>query len=208
MTLQPLPEKEMVQRALDGDVRARTEIVLRHQDLVYNLALKLTGNPERAECVLQETFLKVFEKLDTFRLDSALGTWIYRIATNAALMMLRQRKGRLVPMEEEGDDEETSRYARMLKSLDRDPLELLLDTEFKDALERAMAQLPDSWRVPFVLKDIEGLSLQEIAQTMNTTVPAVKAALHRGRTALRDHLAEFIEAREAADQKSSQKRVG
>ena len=189
---EPLSDRELVQRALAGDLAAKSEIVRRHQDLVYNLALKLVSHPEAAECVLQDTFLKVFEKLGTFRQESSLQTWIYRIATNEALMRLRQRKYTTVPVEEESAEEDTSRFTTMLKSLDRNPLELLLDNEFKAALERAMAELPDSWRIPFVLKDIEGLSLQEIADQLNTTVPAVKSALHRGRTALRNQLAEFI----------------
>lgn len=110
-------------------------------------------------------------------------------------MSIRQRKGDVVAFDEEADFTPATKYERMLKSLSRDPLELLLDAEFKDALERAMAELPDSWRIPFVLKDIEGLSLQDIADELNTTVPAVKAALHRGRNALRDSLADFIEDR-------------
>lgn len=152
---------------------------------------------------MQETFLKVFEKLPTFRQESSLRTWIYRIATNEALMRLRQRKGNLVSVEEEPDEGEAARFSVMLKSLDRNPLELLLDSEFKRALEKAMAELPDSWRIPFVLKDIEGFSLQEIADQLNTTVPAVKSALHRGRTALRDRLADFIEQRESTSRKGS-----
>lgn len=163
--------------------------------MVYNLALKLLNNQEQAECALQDTFLKVFEKLDGFRGDSSLKTWIYRIAANTALMQLRQRKADPATLEESPDTSASPKIANMLRSLDRDPLELLLDAEFEAALERAMASLPDSWRIPFVLKDIEGLSLQEIAEALKTTVPAVKAALHRGRSRLRDDLADFMEKR-------------
>jgi RNA polymerase sigma-70 factor (ECF subfamily) len=195
--LEPRSDKELIQQALAGDVEAKTEIVRRNEDLVYNLALKLVSRPEDAENVLQETFLKVFEKLDTFKLESSLRTWIYRIAANEALMLLRKRKGEWVSMDDERDDDSAvRRYDRMLKSLDRNPLELLLDSEFKQALERALAELPASRRIPFVLKDIEGLSLQEVAEQLNTSVPAVKSALHRGRTFLRDRLAEFIDRRE------------
>lgn len=180
---------------MEGDVEAKTQIVLQNQELVYNLALKLMSSPEGAENVLQETFLKIFEKLDTFRGNSSLQTWIYRIATNEALMMLRRKKGEIVPIEEDQDREQKTKYESMLKSVDRDPLELLMDAEFKEALEEAMTELPDTWRIPFVLKDIEGLSLQEVADTLNTTVPAIKAALHRGRSALRDQLTDFIDRR-------------
>jgi len=164
--------------------------------LVYNLALKLLSSPDEAENVLQDTFLKVFENLHRFRADATLKTWIYRITANEALMAIRRRKGDFTWQLNSDDSPQAAKYAEILKSLDRNPLESLLDAEFKRALETAMANLPDSWRIPFVLKDIEGLSLQEIADTLKTTIPSVKAALHRGRTALRDHLAEFIERRE------------
>ncbi|HEX7343466.1 MAG TPA: sigma-70 family RNA polymerase sigma factor, partial [bacterium] len=137
-------EKELIARALAGDVQAKTEIVLQHEDMVYNLALKLVSRAEAAEGILQDTFLKVFEKLGNFRSESSLKTWIYRIATNEALMHLRQRKGELVSMDQPEESEASLKYARMLKSLDRDPLEIMLDAEFKSALEGAMAELPDS----------------------------------------------------------------
>ncbi|MCX6641201.1 MAG: sigma-70 family RNA polymerase sigma factor [bacterium] len=200
MTLE-ITDKELVAQALKGDQQAKAQIVLLHQELVYNLALKLTGNADEAENVLQETFLSVFENLDRFRGDAALKTWIYRIAANEALMAIRRRKGDFSFRSESIDLSEASRYARMLRSLDRNPLELLMDAEFKNALETAMSNLPDSWRIPFVLKDIEGLSLQEIADSLKTTVPAVKAALHRGRNALRDHLADFIEQHQDSPEK-------
>jgi RNA polymerase sigma-70 factor (ECF subfamily) len=197
-----MEEKELVRRALEGRVEAKTEIVRRNQDLVYNLALKLVSKPDDAETVLQETFLRVFEKLESFRQESTLRTWIYRIAANSALMLLRQRRSDPVTIETSDDDETLSRNSRMLASLDRNPLELLLDNEFRRALEAAMKELPDSWRVPFVLKDIEGLSLQEVADDLNTTVPAVKAALHRARVALRNRLAEFIVQHETGKSKT------
>jgi RNA polymerase sigma-70 factor (ECF subfamily) len=119
-------------------------------------------------------------------------------------MALRQRKGDWISLDEDPDLSPNPAYARMMTSLDRDPLELLLDAEFKDALEQAMADLPDAWRIPFVLKDMEGLSLQDIADTLDTTVPAVKAALHRGRSALRDRLADFIEKRAVTPRKQGE----
>lgn len=186
----------MIVRATAGEPEAKAQIVREYQELVYNLALKLVGDADKAENVLQDTFLNIFEKLDAFRGDSSLKTWIYRIATNSALMSLRQRKGQTVTLEEEAEPSASSRYQRMMESLSQTPLDILLDAEFREALQKAMSELPDSWRIPFVLKDIEGLSLQEVADSLNTTIPAVKAALHRGRTALRDQLAEFIETKD------------
>jgi len=185
-------------------VQAKAQIVHNYQGMVYNLALKLLSDPEKAENVLQDTFLKVFEKLDTFRGDSSLQTWIYRITANTALMSLRKRKEEWVSLEDDPEMSPSPKYSQMMESLERNPLELLLDSEFKESLEKAMAELPVSWRLPFILKDIEGLSLQEVADTLNTSVPAVKAALHRGRSALRDKLADFIERKETG---SGQKEI-
>ncbi len=162
---------------------------------MYNLVLKLMNDAGEAENVLQDTFLKVLEKLDTFKGNSSLQTWIYRIATNTALMALRQRKGMIVPLDEDSDSEQKAKYQTMLRSLDRDPLELLMDAEFKEALDEAMDELPESWRIAFILKDMEGLSLKEVADTLETTIPAIKAVLHRGRSTLRNHLADFIDHR-------------
>ena len=137
-----MDEKDLVSRALSGDVEARTRIVKDNQEIVYNLALKMVSDPIEAENILQETFLKVFEKLDSYKGNSSLQTWIYRIATNTALMQFRQRKGEHVVLDEDPDSEKTSKYQAMLVSLDRDPLEILMDNEFKEALEKAMSALP------------------------------------------------------------------
>ena len=189
-------EMELVNKALAGDRQARTDIVLNNQRNVYNLGLRLTGNPEGAECVLQDTFLKVFEKLDTFHGDSRLGTWIHRIATNAALMRMRSQKNKhFVTIEEErpGDDDDTGDMTFIARSLDRDPLELTLDEELKAKLEEAIASLPENLRTAFVLKDLEGMSMQEIGERLGKTVSAIKADLHRARLRLRKQLAEFVD---------------
>jgi RNA polymerase sigma-70 factor (ECF subfamily) len=187
----------LVQKALAGDAAAKTEIVERNMRNVYNLALRLTGNPEEAENVLQDTFLKVFEKLGDFRADSQLGTWIHRIATNEALMRMRSRKGKyFVPIEEEPKgDEDNGDIGFIVQSLDRDPLTLTLDDELRKKLEKAILSLPESLRTAFVLKDLEGLSMAEIGEQMGKTVAAVKADLHRARLRLRKQLAEFVEGR-------------
>lgn len=192
-------DAELVRRAQEGDARARAEIVEAHMRNVYNLGLRLTGSEDEAENVLQDTFLKVFEKLDSFRADSQLGTWIHRIATNEALMRMRSRKNKyFVPIEDEptGDDDEEGRdIGFILESLDRDPLELTLDEELRQRLEKAIITLPDSLRTAFVLKDLEGLTMAEIAERVGKTVSAIKADLHRARLRLRRQLAEFVEGR-------------
>ncbi|MBS1261608.1 MAG: ECF RNA polymerase sigma factor SigW [Calditrichaeota bacterium] len=189
-------EAELVRRALAGDRDAKTRIVLEHRDNVYNLALKLTGSADEAESVLQDTFLNVFEKLDRFRGESRIGTWIHRVATNAALMRMRARKNRyFVPIAEDPaeEDENSADGSRVLPSVDLNPLELTLNEELKRKLNEGIASLPPHLRTAFVLKDLEGLSMAEIAERLGKTVSAIKADLHRARVKLRAQLAEFAE---------------
>jgi RNA polymerase sigma-70 factor, ECF subfamily len=192
-------QKTLIENALKGDTSAQTKIVEDHQKNVYNLGLRLTGREQEAECILQDTFLKVFEKLDTFRSDSQLGTWIHRIATNIALMRMRSQKGKYFQsIEEEIQDDEVQKgnFSFIAKSLDRDPLELTLNDELKERLEEAIASLPDSLRTTFVLKDLEGLSMAEISDETGKSISAVKATLHRARVRLREQLAEFVKESE------------
>ncbi len=192
-------EKTLIENALKGDTSAQTKIVEDHQKNVYNLGLRLTGREQEAECILQDTFLKVFEKLDTFRSDSQLGTWIHRIATNVALMRMRSQKGKYFQsIEEEIQDDETQKgdFSFIARSLDRDPLELTLNEELKMKLEEAIASLPDSLRTTFVLKDLEGLSMAAISDETGKSISAVKATLHRARVRLRKQLAEFVKESE------------
>ncbi len=186
-------DRTIVDRALGGDQEAMTKLVIDHQQNVYNLGLRLSGREDEAECVLQETFLKVFEKLGDFRGDARLGTWIHRIATNVALMRMRSRKGKyFVPIEEEQSDEDTHDIGYIAKSLELDPLELTLNEELSQHLEKAIISLPLSLRTAFVLKDLQGLSMADIAEETGKTVSAIKADLHRARVKLRGQLAEFI----------------
>ncbi len=192
-------ERELIRRAAQGDRDARTALVQEHQRNVYNLALRLTGSEAGAECVLQDTFLKVFEKLGEFRGESRLGTWIHRIATNAALMQLRAKKGKhfIAINEEPVSDEKGELEAGYIpRSLNRDPLEVTLNDELKRNLESAIAALPGHLRTAFVLKDLEGLTMAEISERTGKSLSAVKADLHRARVKLRGMLAEFVEEHE------------
>ncbi len=191
-------EKLLIEQALAGNDKARTEIVLQHQRNIYNLGLRLSGNEEEAECILQDTFLKVFEKLDNFRGQSKLGTWIHRIATNVALMRIRSKKGKyFVPIEEEiNDDKEDRDVVHIAQSLDSSPLDLALNEELRQTLDRAIVELPPSLRTAFVLKDLHGLSMADIAEETGKTVSAIKADLHRARVKLRAKLVEFVEGGE------------
>jgi len=187
---------EFIQRLRQGDRTAFRELVENYQGLVYNLGLRILWNNEDAEDVLQETFLKVFDNLDTFRGDSDIGTWIYRIATNAALMKLRSRRrerGQIADIESIEDQEI---QPSLLNPNAPDPFDELLQQESQEILEKAINALPDIYRVVFVLKDIQHLSTDEIAKILDLSHEAIYSRLKRARMQLREAvLAAYKETR-------------
>lgn len=186
-------EKELVQRAIQGDQKALAKIVEDNERLVYNTALRLLADPVEAECVLQETFLKVLQALPDFKFQSSLSTWIYRIAANYALMRLRSKKRQPDSLDESETPINPAAVESFNRSVGTNPLQAVLNAELRQAMDRAIAELPDKFRSVFVLKDIDGYSLKEIAEMLNLSLAAVKSNLHRARLFLRDRLANFYD---------------
>lgn len=206
-SLASLTDKELVARSRDGVTEAFTVLVGRHQRQIYRLALRMMGNESDAEEVLQEAFLNAYEKLGEFRGDAAFNSWIYRIAANCALMRLRRKRRApdLVSATEEGSSPDLAGspafaadggYAEPPRSdwsLRAD--DALHNQQLGGAISTAVANLPDDYRVVFLLKDVDGLSNEEIADSLELSVPAVKSRLHRARLALREQLGEFFTPR-------------
>jgi RNA polymerase sigma-70 factor, ECF subfamily len=167
-------------------------MVERHSGTVYNLALRLTNNPQEAEEVMQETFISAFRSLDRFEGRSQLSTWLYRIAYNAALMRLRKREPVTTSIDEPVVNEEGEILPRQLVDWGALPDEIVLGGELRSVLDRAVAALPESLRVVFVLRDIEGLSTAEAAETLNLSETNVKVRLHRARLVLREKLSNYF----------------
>jgi len=188
-----IPESQLVAKAIQGDKTALADIVAQNERLVYNTALRLLADPKEAECVLQETFLKVFQALPEFKAQSSLSTWIYRIATNYALMRIRSRKKAPSSIDDVESQVSSSSLENFNRSVGNNPLRAVMNVELRDAMEKAIAELPAKFRSVFVLKDIEGYSLKEIADMLALSLAAVKSNLHRARLFLRDRLAEFAE---------------
>lgn len=191
-----------MQLARSGDVAAFERLVGRYSGRVYNLALRMTGNAQDAQEIMQDTFLSAFQNLRDFRGDSAFGSWVHRIAANYALMRLRHKK---VVNEAEGQlkgeqefSEEGALLTYPLSGWGRRADEQALDSELRGAIQKAVSALPDSYRAVFLLKDVEGLSYEEIASATGETIPAVKSRLHRARLTLRQAIDEFY-----AEQKTS-----
>jgi len=194
-------DRELVEKAQKGDGAAFAMLVERHQRQVYRLALRMTGSEADAQEILQEAFLNAYQKLPLFRGEAQFSSWLYRIAANSALMRLR-RKRRAPdaladqPLElagprfsAEGHLEPTS-----VGDWSQRADEKMMSTELGTAIDKAVKELPDDYRTVFLLKDVDGLSNDDIAHALELSVPAVKSRLHRARLALREKLGEFFDA--------------
>jgi RNA polymerase sigma-70 factor (ECF subfamily) len=186
----------LVQELRGGDKGAFLELVNRYQNKIYRLAYKITGDPTDAEDVLQEVFLKIYSKIHTFEGRSQLSSWIYRIAVNAAYQKIaRDKRSRYVSLDDVlptmGAAEAMS--AQLTADWSERPDEVLLTDEARREMQQAIEELPADYRVVFVLKDLEGLSNQEIADILDLSLAAVKSRLHRARLFLRKRLAEYFE---------------
>ena len=194
-------EAELVEGLRAGDAAAYRRCVDSNSANIYNLALKLLGDEPEAEHVLQETLLSAFRAIDRFEGRSKLSTWLYRIAYNASLMHIRKRD-RMTTFSLDrpyGDDEQESTVSdRHLVDWSTIPDDQLLTAEARQEMDRAIAQLPESLRSTFVMRDIQGLSGAETAEVLGITVQAVKNRLHRARLRLRDRLSGYFVERVAA----------
>jgi RNA polymerase sigma-70 factor, ECF subfamily len=181
-------ESDLVSRAQKGEDEAFSELVNRYQNKIYRLAKNITQNNEDAEDVLQETFLKAYSHLASFQRNSRFYTWIVRIAVNEALMKLRKRRSdRTVPLDEPVDTGEET-VTREIAVWEDNPEQRYSHEEMQQILEDAVEELKPDFRTVFVLRDIEELSTEETAETLDISVPAVKSRLLRARLALREKL--------------------
>jgi RNA polymerase sigma-70 factor, ECF subfamily len=161
-------DNELIDRFIDGDEQAFNMLVRKHQDFVYNIARKITGNHEDATEAAQRVFIKLYDRLSTFNKTAAFSTWLYRIATNESLNLLRSLRVRRWL----GTDERIQE----VKDTAADPFETLVDEEKKIRLERVLRTLPDRQRTVFVLRMSEGLSYDEIAGILDVSVGSLKAS--------------------------------
>ena len=180
-----------------GDKAEFARLVERYSGVIYRLASKMVENPQDAEDVLQETFIKALRGLPNFDGRSSLSTWLYRIATNEALMLLRRSKRATVSIDEPIETEEADQEPMQIVDFCCMPEEELMSAETRAIMDKAVETLPLSLRSVFLLRDIEGLSTQETAEALALSEMAVKTRLSRARLRLREQLAEYYGKRMA-----------
>ena len=191
---EPSDETLAVQAAA-GDDSAFETIVRRYQARIYRLVCRLTSETDAPD-VLQETFLQVYRHLPTFRGDSQFGTWVYRIATNAALMHRRARARRpaasldnfLPRFDARGTHSATPAELQVVSRID----ELLECQLLAEKAREAIQRLPDVYRDAFVLRDLEEMSTADVARALGIEPAAVRQRVHRARLVLRGYLSDLV----------------
>jgi RNA polymerase sigma-70 factor, ECF subfamily len=191
-------DRQLIARLQARDESAVHELAERYSSRIYQLALRHMKNREDAEEVTQDVLMKVYRKVGAFRGDAALSSWIYRITFNTAMSRLRNtRLARQAEQEKEralaaaSAHEERPRTPRQAADWSRMPDEELLRTQLRDAVAQAIRELPEIYRAPVVLRDIQGLTTEEASTRLKLKDQTLKSRLHRGRLMLRERLQAF-----------------
>jgi RNA polymerase sigma-70 factor (ECF subfamily) len=190
-------DRRLVAGLQAGDQGAVRELAVRYGPRIQQLAMRHMKNREDAEEVTQDVLLKVHRKIDAFRGDAALSSWIYRITFNTAMSRLRQNRAARAAAQERDRVEallETGEQARTLAEpadWSRMPDEHVMRAQLREALAAAVAELPEIYRAPVVLRDIEGLTTEEASSRLKVKDQTLKSRLHRGRLMLREKLEVF-----------------
>ena len=184
--------RNLVERLKAHDPRAVADLSDSYGAKIYQLAFRYLRNREDAEEVAQDVLLKVHQKIDAFRGDAALSSWIYRITFNAAMSRLREFKQQLPTVVEKITDEDTVQPQKR-EAVDWAPLadEEMLRAEMRQTLVRALKDMPVLYRAPVILRDVQGLTTEEASAVLNVKEQTLKSRLHRGRLMLREQLADF-----------------
>lgn len=185
-------DAQLVRRVQKGDKGAFDVLVLKYQHKIVNLVLRYVRDQDQAMDIAQEAFLKAYRALPRFRGDSAFYTWLYRIAVNTAKNHLAAQRRRPLDIELDLQDSEQYDLHAKLKETDT-PEGLTLSQELNETVQRAIAALPEDLRTAIILREIEGMSYEEIAQTMECPVGTVRSRIFRARDAIGKKIGNLID---------------
>lgn len=186
---------DLTRRAQQGDPDAFAALFHAHKKRIYALCLRMTNNVTEAEDLVQDAFLQVFRKLSTFRGDSALSTWLHRIAVNTVLMHFRKKSLRQVSLDEPYSKQEDAKPVRREFGTRDDRLAGCVT---RVTLTRAISELPEGYRTIFLLHEVQGYEHREIAELLGCSVGNSKSQLHKAKLRMRDILAEAGQSRSVA----------
>lgn len=191
-----ITDADLVERARAGELHAFESLTSRYEQRVFSLAMRMLRQEQDAEDVTQQTFLSALENLKGFRGEASFATWLFRIATHAALKTIRKRKGlKTIPFEEA--TEETGQidsipHPEFIADWRQSPERLVQKHEIQRLLEEALAKLDEKHRLVFLLRDVEGFSVRETAEALGLTEANTKVRLLRARLQLREQLTQTL----------------
>ena len=187
-------EEQLVKNLQAGKADSFEQLANLYQKKIYALSFNLTRNAMDSEDVTQEVLLTLFRKIHTFQGRSAFSSWVYRITLNATYMKLRSRKKeRSISIEELLPSFNGSGFQQeKIQDWSENTESLLFDNEVRETIQKAVSLLPDKERIVFLLRDVEGLSTENVSEILGLTIPAVKSRLHRARLFLRKKLANYF----------------
>jgi RNA polymerase sigma-70 factor (ECF subfamily) len=188
----PDEDLALVEASTSGDIAAFEELVQRYDRKLLRIAQQVTGNLEDAQDVVQETFLKAFQKLSQFQRNSKFSTWLIRIALNESFMKLRKRRSHARELPLEYDDPQGDHLPLDVADWSPNPEQLYSGSELQEILRQALEELAPILRVVFILRDVEDLSIKETAAALDLQPSAVKARLFRARLQLREKLSKYF----------------
>jgi RNA polymerase sigma-70 factor (ECF subfamily) len=184
-------DEHLMRQAAAGEFAAFQELIARFQSRVFGVAFRITGQRQDAEDVTQQTFLSLIEHVESFRGGSSVAAWILRIAVNHALKVLRKQRGLPMIAWDESTDEEsysTLPHPEFIARWSATPETLVQQAEVREQIESALTMLDEKYRIVFVLRDIEGLTVRETAEALELTEGTVKVRLLRARLMMREQL--------------------
>jgi RNA polymerase sigma-70 factor (ECF subfamily) len=189
-------DPELVQRARAGELDAFEALTTRYEQRVYSLALRMLRQEQDAEDVTQQTFLSALENLKGFRGEASFVTWLFRIATHAALKVIRKRKGlEMVSLEaatEASEQDDFVPHPEFIADWRQSPEQLVHQNEIQRLLDEALGRLDEKHRLVFLLRDVEGLSIRETAEALGLSEANTKVRLLRARLQLREQLTQTL----------------
>ncbi|MCC6417677.1 MAG: RNA polymerase sigma factor [Gemmataceae bacterium] len=187
------PETELVTRAARGDEAAFEAIMRRHNRLLFRTARSILKNDPEAEDALQEAYLRAWRALESFRSDARLSTWLVRIVANEALGRMRRKDARIIPLDAAMNAIEPERRSSLTDDPDHRPERLVMRAQLRELLEAHIDLLPDAFRTVFMLRGVEELSVEEVAQILDIPEATVRTRYFRARGLLREGLATAID---------------
>ncbi|MBN1383669.1 MAG: sigma-70 family RNA polymerase sigma factor [Elusimicrobia bacterium] len=187
-------EKILIEKSKNGDTRAFEQLIRKHEQKIYNLLLNMTGNKTATDDFFQETFITAWQKIRSFRGDSEFSTWLYRLAVNLVLMRQRRKKViRPVSIDAPIITLKGDIKRDFADDWSKNPLATLENRELKKRLHEAIESLPEKYKTVLILRDIEGVSNEEIKNILKISLPSVKSRIHRARLFLRDSLSKYFQ---------------